>query len=31
MNLAAGEPSEGLEPEDIRAICESVGVDQHIF
>lgn len=31
LNLAAGEPSEGLSAEQIRAICESVGVKQAIF
>ena len=31
MNLAAGEPAHGLSPDDIRAICKSVHVDQSIF
>ena len=31
LNLAAGEPSEGLSAEQIRAICQSVGVKQAIF
>jgi rhamnulose-1-phosphate aldolase len=31
LNLAAGEPSEGLSAEQVRAICESVGVRQAIF
>ncbi len=31
LNLAAGEPSHGLSVEEIRAICESVGVTQTIF
>ncbi len=31
LNLAAGEPSEGLNAEQIRAICRSVNVQQSIF
>lgn len=31
MNLLAGEPSEGLSPDEIRQICKSVGVEQNIF
>ncbi len=31
LNLAAGSPSGGLSGEQIRAICESVGVEQAIF
>lgn len=31
MNLAAGEPSEGLSVDQIRAICTSVGIEQAIF
>jgi rhamnulose-1-phosphate aldolase len=31
LNLAAGEPAHGLSPEDIRAICRSVNVEQSIF
>ncbi len=31
MNLAAGEPSQGLSADEIRAICKSVNVQQAIF
>jgi len=31
LNLAAGEPAHGLSPDDIRAICRSVNVEQSIF
>jgi rhamnulose-1-phosphate aldolase len=31
LNLAAGEPSQGLSPEQIRSICESAAVQQSIF
>lgn len=31
LNLSAGEPSEGLSAEEIRAICQSFGVPQSLF
>jgi len=31
MNLATGEQAEGLSPEEIRSICQDLGVQQSIF
>jgi rhamnulose-1-phosphate aldolase len=31
LNLAAGERSKGLSPEEIRLICSSIGVNQTVF
>lgn len=31
LNLAAGEPSQGLSAEEIRAVCKSANVEQRIF
>ena len=31
MNLIAGEPSEGLKVEELRAICDSLNIQQNIF
>jgi rhamnulose-1-phosphate aldolase len=31
LNLAAGDPGEGLSPDEVRAICVAFSIDQHIF
>jgi len=31
LNLSAGEPADGLQPDEIRAIARAIGVNQTLF